>query len=136
MAKVRKKNSPLKIAKAKAWKAFSIYIRRRDADDYGQVKCVTCEYRAHWRQMQAGHFIAGRGNAILFEEKGVHAQCRACNYNEGNGPMYFIFMEETYGREEIERQIKLKGTILKRTEQDYLDLLAEYQAKVDMMGEE
>ncbi len=99
--------------KKKVWTEFSKYIRLRDSDENGWCKCCTCDYREHWKNFQAGHFIAGRNNSILFEETCVHAQCRRCNYNEGNGPEYFIFMENTYGRDEIDRLRALKHATVK-----------------------
>lgn len=136
MTKKKQKTSRQK-AKEKAWKLFSIYIRRRHTDEHGYATCVTCDHRDHWKKMQAGHFLPGRTNAILFDEMGCFTQCYACNIRkQGNAVEYFLFMENNFGREEIDRQRKLKQTVLKRTEQDYLDLMAKYQAKIDMIGEE
>ena len=64
--------------KKKAWAEFSKYIRLRSADSNGMVKCVTCpddEPKKHWKEMQAGHFVGGRGNAVLFDEEIVYPQC-------------------------------------------------------------
>lgn len=57
--------------------------------------------------MQAGHFIPGRHNSILFDERNVHAQCYGCNVmKQGNSIKYFRFMQQQYGDaviEELER---------------------------------
>ena len=77
--------------KKETWKLFSLYIRLKYADDNGYVSCCTCGIKKHYKEMQAGHFIAGRNNSILFEEKCVHPQCGRCNvYKHGNTVEYFI----------------------------------------------
>jgi len=92
--------------KKRVWKEFSIHIRTRDADEDGYVPCVTCPAKEHWKDMQAGHFIPGRLNANLFDERGVHAQCRKCNLIlGGNGPKYYQFMLEAYGENVISELI-------------------------------
>ena len=69
--------------KKKAWDAFSRMIRLRDCfattgtDIVG--KCITCGKNWGFRQLQAGHAIAGRRNSLLFDEDLVHVQCRFCN---------------------------------------------------------
>ena len=35
---------------------FSQYIRRKNADHLGRVKCFTCGVEKHWKEQQAGHF--------------------------------------------------------------------------------
>lgn len=85
-------------AKAKAWSTFSLYIRTRDKDK----GCCTCNGEVQ----QAGHFIDGRHNAVLFSERGVHGQCYHCNVGlKGNKIEYWLFMERTYGREVIDELI-------------------------------
>ena len=69
--------------------------------DYG--KCVTCGNVFHYNDLQAGHFLPGRYNAILFDERGVHAQCRGCNiFGGGQQAKYRAFMERVYGFDVIE----------------------------------
>jgi hypothetical protein len=76
---LKKKTKPrekLSTVKKKAWAAFSEYVRTRDClrttgcASFGL--CITCGKRNHFKLLQAGHFIAGRHNAVLFSEKGVH----------------------------------------------------------------
>lgn len=67
----------------KAWDRFSQYARvKRCLETTGLPfvgVCVTCGCRRHIRYLDCGHCIAGRGNAILFNERRVDAQCRHCN---------------------------------------------------------
>lgn len=90
---------------------FSIWIRRRFADDRGYVKCVTCPSVAQWKTMDCGHFIPkSTGNLITrFHEKNSHSQCPHCNrFLRGNLVKYEIFMRSEYGEEVIE-ELKAKS---------------------------
>src|SRR3990167_9020671 len=64
-----------KRAKDRAWAAFSRYIRMKYANKSGMVECITCHTFKHWKEMQAGHFVDGRNNTVLFDERLVHPQC-------------------------------------------------------------
>lgn len=71
--------SEYKRAKNRAWKWFSLYIRARDCikttGSISRGKCVTCGKEFNFKDLQAGHFVQGRNNAVLFNELGVNAQC-------------------------------------------------------------
>lgn len=110
--------------KDKAWDNFSIYIRTRDCLRFtgkpDEGKCVTCDRPYPFKKLQAGHFIQGRGNAVLFDERLVYSQCVGCNGNPpfgkgGNYVEYFIFMEKEWGRKKIDefRALKYKTVIYK-----------------------
>lgn len=100
--------------KAKAWRQCSRYIRLKHADKNGDVKCVTCDTVKHWKEMQAGHFMQGRSNSILFEEENIHPQCPRCNlFEDGNLIPYTFFMIETYGEEKIHELQRLKNSVRK-----------------------
>lgn len=84
-------------AKKMAWKAFSEYIRRKNADSNGIVKCVTCRWWGHWTESQAGHYVDSRNNTVLYDEKLVHVQCAVCNlHKRGNKIKYSHFMAKKY----------------------------------------
>ncbi len=125
-------------AKKKAWDSFSIYIRTRDAikttNTTTNCKCVTCNrilpLKGHGG-LQAGHFIAGRHNAILFEETNVHAQCYGCNVmKKGNTTEYWLFMEKEYGRKEIDRLLALDKTTVQYKVYDFLELNEKFKKKL------
>jgi hypothetical protein len=119
-------------AKKKAWDAFSLYIRTRDAirttGSLDRCACVTCgrEYpRTGVGCIQAGHFIASRVNSILFDERGCHGQCYGCNVGRNGAAVeYFVYMENTYGREVIDELRQLKFQTRKFTSGE-LELMAE-----------
>lgn len=127
---VKKADTPEAKAKKKAWAAFSAFIRTRDCIKYGNSledgQCVSCGRPFPYKRLQAGHFIQSRRNAILLDEDIVHSQCAGCNLAPphglgGNYVEYFVFMEETYGREAIDVFRARKEETLKMTEQDWLD---------------
>ena len=92
--------STAKSYKKTVWASFSRYIKARDADNNGWVKCCTCLKRLRYDdpELNAGHFIAGHNNTTYFNEKIVHGQCVDCNLG-GQGMQYEYgkFMMDKYG---------------------------------------
>lgn len=99
--------------KKKAWSAFSKWVRMSSADKNGMVKCVTCPTVKHWKEMDAGHYLPGRNNSILFDENQVHPQCKQCNiFKSGNPNRYEEYMVNKYGQEKInEMRLKQRMTV-------------------------
>lgn len=133
-----KKKTERQKAKEQAWKAFSIYIRTRDCIRFSGSPdtgiCVTCKRRYHFKQLQAGHFISGRGNAVLFDERLVYSQCIGCNGNPpmgkgGNYVEYFVWMESEWGREKIDEFRALKATTKIYKTFDFLEIEQTYKQK-------
>jgi len=117
--------------KKKVWVEFSKYIRMRDATPSGITSCVTCGKTGHYKTFQAGHFIPGRGNSILFDERGVHPQCYLCNGPlKGNPRKYEAFMKKKYGQKVIDKLDKLVGQAKKFTETELIDLWNYYKGKL------
>ena len=123
-------------AKAKAWRAFSRYIRLRDAvlttgtTEYS--KCVTCGNTFSIERMHAGHFLPGRTNSILFDERGVHAQCIGCNiYADGRQAEYYLYMLDRYGREVVDDLAHIKVQPCKRSAEMLSGMAKEYQRRAD-----
>lgn len=137
MAKLKKhKERNLSWYKAAAWVSFSRFIRTRDClattGDVDFGICCTCKKRKHFKDLQAGHFIPGRGSAILFEETCVSAQCAACNkWKNGNVIEYTPFMQEKYGQKEIDRLYALARTTRKYTINELLALREYYDQKTE-----
>jgi len=137
-----KSKSPKAKAKDKAWTAFSIYIRTRDCLRFtGTVdngKCVTCDRFYPFKQLAAGHFISGRGNAVLFDERLVYTQCSGCNTNPpygkgGNYVEYFRFMLDEVGLEKIDEFRALKHDTKIYKIYDFLELEQLYKDKTEAL---
>jgi hypothetical protein len=76
--------------------------------DYGV--CCTCGKQFHFNELQAGHFVDGRNNAVLFVEDIVHIQCVSCNcFMSGNKDSYTLYMLDRYGKEKVEMMLLLKN---------------------------
>ncbi len=108
----KRKDSPLIKAKKELWKIFSMFIRMRDCfEATGTLDngfCCTCGMPKTYKTLQAGHFIPGREDSILFEPTCVHAQCYRCNVKRsGEWVKYYRFMQEKYGQAEIDRLMEL-----------------------------
>lgn len=125
----------IKSAKQKAWREFSRFIRLRDcirttgSDEYGL--CITCGKRVPFKSSQAGHFIAGRTNAVLFNEDIVHLQCYGCNVcKHGEQLEYYYAMKKLgYTEEQITEFRKLRHKTVKYKESDYKKIAETYSNK-------
>lgn len=121
-------------AKTTAWKWFSKYIRLRDCmkttGTQTHCLCITCGSRQPFEKIHAGHFIDGRGNAVLFDESLVYGQCNKCNtYLHGNHGKYMLKMIDTYGREWVDEKLKLRHQVKKMTVQDIRDISDKFREK-------
>lgn len=119
--------------KEKVWKEFARYIKVRDADTNGYVKCCTCKVQMHWRESQAGHFVCGRNNTVLFDDRIVHAQCARCNgFGGGEQYKYSLFMmEKGYTREELEELNNLKFATKKFSREELNEMHKTYKEEAD-----
>jgi len=62
-------------------KWFSLYIRLRDANEYGYTQCFTCGKVGHYKTggMQNGHFQSRKHLSTRFDEDNCQVQCIKCN---------------------------------------------------------
>lgn len=89
--------------KKKADKYFSLYVRHRDADQDGLVECITCRVKKPIKEMQAGHFVSRRVNALRFDEENVNGQCTGCNmFKAGEQYLYAKELDLKYGEGKAE----------------------------------
>jgi len=132
----------LTISKLKryAWEEFSRYIRRKECLEttgtlhYGT--CVSCGQTKPYKSLDAGHFVPGRGGAILFDERGVHIQCVKCNrFMSGNWVPYEDWMREHYGKDVIS-ELKINSKLPKKLERDELvEIRKKYKLLADELEE-
>jgi hypothetical protein len=74
--------SELKRWNNKTWKLMSEYVRRKDADWRGWVKCYTCYRLGHWKEMQAGHRYH---RTLDYSLDNIKPQCPQCNMSGHGG---------------------------------------------------
>lgn len=124
--------------KKKLWKLISLFVRRRDADENGMVACCTCGKIKHYKEGDAGHFIDGRHNAIVYDIRQIHFQCKPCNggfinNKDINGfeldarevkKRYEAYMVKRYGQAVVD---ELKAADKKRKEFTRQELIKEIE---------
>ena len=110
---------------------FSQYIRRRNADHLGRVKCFTCGIEKHWKEQQAGHFQSRSHHSTRWDEVNVQVQCVKCNmYRQGEQYKFGMYLDQRFGdgtAEEIEYRAK---TIVKLNRVDYEEAIERYKQKI------
>lgn len=126
------KKPSLKSLKKKAWALCSQAIRLEARESDGLVACVSCKRRMAWKEIQAGHFIDGRFNSILFDERGVHPQCGVCNvvFN-GRKEEYFLYMEAQYGRAVIDELRRQRNETRNFTAEELEVMIAGYKQRIE-----
>lgn len=101
----------LKQLNKKAWKIFSKWVRKSEADWRGYVACCCCGQQYLWDsgEIHAGHWIHDK---LDYEPMNVHPQCRNCNfkYNKNTNTLYAIYMARKYGAEEMANLRRLAYT--------------------------
>ena len=132
-----------KTPRTKAWDAFSLYIRLRDAiattGDIHYCACITCgrtKPAFGVGCIQAGHFVPGRWNSILFDEECTNGQCYGCNCGQGGMWVeYQNVMVERHGEEEVAKMKLRKHKSVKYTASDYKEIEQKYKQKFkDLMA--
>lgn len=123
-------NPSAALAKRRAWKAFSKYIRARDPI------CITCSGKT----TQAGHWLHTSdkgsnphlgGNELWFNEKNVNGQESSCNLSKsGNLAEYAVKLEEKWGDGTIKELYRLRRTPKKWTIEELLIIEKKYKDMV------
>jgi hypothetical protein len=135
MGKALAKKRSTQAMKKKAWAAFSRYIRLKECLETTCTTrhgcCTTCGDVIPYNELQAGHFVNGRSNGVLFDERGVHIQCRTCNlFKQGNKEEYEKVMMKRYGLEVIKDLEEKARTPIKI---DYTEIARIYKEKADLL---
>ena len=129
-------------AKAETWRLFSLYIRYRDSlkttGTLTECACVTCGRVKPTRArngIQAGHFIQGRHNSIIYDERQVRGQCQYCNDKlKGNWVPYRAFMVREYGEAVVDELIERDKLTETWSVGELEALQVELRAKIEAMG--
>ena len=110
---------------------FSQFIRRRNADHLGRVKCFTCGVEKHWKEQQAGHFQSRSHHSTRWDEVNVQVQCVKCNmFRQGEQYKFGLYLDDRFGdgtAEELENRAK---TIVKLNRVDYEEAIERYKQKI------
>jgi hypothetical protein len=112
-------------------KVFSEYIRRKDADEGGTVRCVTCPKLMHWKDSDCGHWVKRQHRAVRWDERNVGTQCTRCNHFMGGAQDEFsqhIIVE--HGLEAHDDLLRLKHQPMKWTRLDLEEKVNFYTDKL------
>lgn len=118
-----------KLAKAKADKYFSLYIRERDKNK----PCVTCGKMVS--DKDCGHFLSRRFENTRYDEKNAHGQCQKCNrFEYGNQYEHSVSIDELYGAGTCEK-LRLKSRMIAapRSQYDYEQIAEIYKLKYQQL---
>lgn len=128
----KKKQKTLRQLKAKCWALFSEYVRRKNADANGMARCYTSGVVAHWTQLQCGHAIGGRHNAVLFDDEICRPQTVSENvFKRGNYPVFVTKLIQENGLDWWERKLEGSRQVRKYTRSDLEDLISLYKTKLE-----
>lgn len=122
------------LAKKRADKYFSLYIRQRDADHRGLVKCCTSGKILHWKDVDAGHYISRRFEATRYDERNCHAQSKQENrFYNGNQLQHQKYIINRYGADVAEELFIKSRMKCFRKKEDYDYIADEFREKVKQM---
>lgn len=108
-------------------KAFSVYIRTRNANLDGFVECITCGTVRHWKQMQCGHFMSRGKYATRWNEINCQVQCDGCNrWKQGEQYKFSKWLDAEYGEGTSDELVRLSNTTAKFSDSELEEMLNRY----------
>ncbi len=126
----KKRKVSLKTLRRKAWQSCSIYIRKSYSDHRGYCICYTCGQSARYQEMDAGHGIPGRHNAVLFDTDIIRPQCKVCNvWKRGNLHVFTTKLIGEHGLEWMEDKLVKSRQTVKYLQTDYEQIKEEFDDK-------
>ena len=119
-------------------KWFSLYIRLRDANDFGLVQCFTCGVvKPYNKGMQCGHFQSRSHLATRFDEVNCQPQCVGCNmFKQGEQYKFALNIDAKYGEGTAQELQFLSKTTLKITRVEYNEKITYYKEAVNNLKKE
>lgn len=110
-------------------KAYSLYIRLRDADCNGMIRCISCGRSVPYKDADNGHFFSRSHISTRWDEDNCHAQCRYCNRTlYGNLEHYKANLIKKIGKEAF-AALEARHNITEHepTNEEYKVLIAGYR---------
>ena len=120
-------------------KWFSLYIRLREANEYGMCQCITCGKVGHYKKdgMQNGHFQSRKHLSTRFDEENCQVQCVKCNvYAWGEQYKFSLALDGKYGEGKAEELQYLARTTLKISRVEYEEKISYYKDLVNKIKKE
>ena len=133
--KKRKKQKSTSRLRKIAWNLLSKIVRLSYSNN-GYATCYTCGGGSDLSQMQAGHAIGGRHNAVLFDESILRVQCVRCNvFLRGNYPVFAAKLVRENGIDWWEKKLEESNKIKIYTRGDLETLIESYRERLDALEE-
>ena len=118
-------------------KWFSLYIRLREANEYGMVQCFTSGRVYHYKKIHAGHFMSRRHLATRWCETNVQPQSAADNlFGRGEQFKFSIHLDSKFGEGTAEELQYKSRTTLKISRVEYEEKISYYKSLVDKLKKE
>ena len=119
-------------------KWFSLYIRLRDANEYGMVQCFTCGIVKEYNKgMQCGHFQSRSHLTTRFDEKNCQPQCVGCNmFKQGEQYRFALQLDGKYGAGTAEKLMYLAHRSIKFTRVESQEKISYYKDIVKNLKKE
>jgi hypothetical protein len=118
---------------------FSVFIRLREANEYGYCQCFTCGVVRHYKDgMQNGHFQSRKHLSTRFSEDGnCEVQCVSCNiFGSGQQWKFGMNLDAKYGEGRAVELEFLARTTLKISRAEYEEKISYYKNLVSNLKEE
>jgi hypothetical protein len=116
---------------------FSRFIRMRDSDKQGYIRCFTCGGLRYWKQAHCGHGISRKYKATRFDERNCQSQCLSCNiFNEGQKDVFSHNVDVKYGKGTWDKLTVQSRGISKRGVYDYQVMAEHYEKEAMKLAEE
>tara|TARA_R110002074_G_scaffold17361_1_gene57406 strand:+ start:3854 stop:4276 length:423 start_codon:yes stop_codon:yes gene_type:complete len=128
----KKKLKPIMRLKKELDTQFSLFIRLREATEYGLVQCFTCGVARHYKDgMQNGHFQSRKHMATRFDEENCQVQCVKCNmFSQGEQFKFGLNLDGKYYEGKAEELEFLARTTVKFSRSDYMSHIEHYKQLV------
>lgn len=99
---------------------FSRFVRVKNANDEGICTCYTCGHKAHYKKMQAGHWVSRFYKRVRWDERNVRPQCPMCNLWKNGDPVVFREnLVKEIGEEQVKELESMRHELFK-TSREYL----------------
>ncbi len=113
---------------------FSLYIRLKDADKNGMVKCFCCPKILHYTKANNSHYIKRGHQATRFLNSNCKVSCPQCNKNHNdNIEPYRSLLIKEHGLSEVEWLEEQATVIYKPTQDELKEQLIDIREKLRLV---
>jgi hypothetical protein len=110
---------------------FSEFIRKRDSDKSGRIRCISCGRKIPWQMSDCGHYIDRDHMSTRFSEINNNAQCVPCNrFRDGNTKAYRMGLVRKYGEMAVQELEEKKYQVLKLSQAEINEMVKYYKLKI------